>query len=73
MFSANRETEHHSRGCTRGVNSFAHIPLVEMSARGDGDGDVFLTPASLVAWDFSYFLGQGTYSTEGLHLRAQRR
>lgn len=34
---------------------------------------VFLLPASEVAWDCSLFLGQGTYSTEGLHLGAQRR
>lgn len=66
-----------SRGAV-GVNSSTHNPLPpprwKLSARVPvGTAAVFLMPASEVAWECSRFLGQGTYSTEGLHLGAQRR
>lgn len=38
-----------------------------------GTAAMFLMPASLVPWERSDFLGQGTYSTEGLHLGARSR
>lgn len=49
-------------------------PWWKLSARVPvGTAAVFLMPASEVAWECGLFLGQGTYSTEGLHLGAQRR
>lgn len=66
-----------SRGAV-GVNSSTHNPLApprwKLSVHVPvGTAAVFLMPASEVAWECSLFLGQGTYSTEGLHLGAQRR
>lgn len=61
-----------------GVNSSTHNPLPppwwKLSVHVPvGTAAVFLMPAPEVAWECSLFLGQGTYSTEGLHLGAQRR
>lgn len=66
----------HRAGSRKGELIYPQAPPVEMECVRTplwGRWLVFLMPASEVAWECGPFLGQGTYSTQGLHLGAQRR